>query len=75
MPKTKLNRMGHHWDLDFRLKEVRKYLLDKVQQARRVIYKLGRAGAGTGVDGVLKSTSSVPIVVSTPPCNWRIVSN
>ena len=75
MPKTKLDRMGHYWDLDFRLKEVRKYLLDKVQQARRIIYKLGHAVAGTGVDGVLKSTSSVPTVVSTPGRNWRITSN
>jgi hypothetical protein len=65
MPKTKLDRMGNHWDIGFRVKEVRRYLSDKVQQARRIVYKLGHAVAGTGVDNVLKSTSSVPIIVST----------
>lgn len=65
MPKTKLDQMGHYWDISFRLKEVRRYLSDKVQHARRIIYKLGQAVAGTGVDGMLKATSSVPTVVST----------
>ena len=64
MPKTKLDRMGQHWDFEFRMREVRQYLLGKVQQARNIIYKLGQAVSGTGVDGVLKSTSSVPTVVS-----------
>ena len=59
--------MGRYWDIDFRTKEVRRYLSDKVQQARRIIYKLGQAVAGMGVDGVLKSTSSVPTVVSALP--------
>jgi hypothetical protein len=67
MLKTKLDQMGRHWDLNFRLREARKYLFDKVQQARRIVYKLGQAVAGTGVDGVLKSTSSVPVVVSALP--------
>ncbi|KAF9783667.1 hypothetical protein BJ322DRAFT_1109524 [Thelephora terrestris] len=62
MPKTKLDRMGHRWDIDFRLKSVRKYLADKVRQARKIIYKLGQAVAGSGVDGVLKATSSVPVL-------------
>lgn len=57
--------MGNRWDANFRVKEVRQYLSDKVQQARRIIYELGHAVAGTGVDGILKSTSSVPVVVST----------
>lgn len=65
MPKTKVDRMGSQWDINFRVKEVRQYLSDKVQQARRIVYKLGQAVAGTGVDGVLKSTSSVPTIVST----------
>ena len=64
MPKTKLDRMGRFWDIGFRARETRRYLSEKVQQARRVIYKLGQAVAGTGVDGILKSTSSVPTVVS-----------
>ena len=64
MPKKKLDRMGQHWDIAFRVREVRQYLSDKVQQARRVIYELGQAVAGVGVDRILKSTSSVPTVVS-----------
>lgn len=68
MPKTKLDRMGCHWDINFRVKQVRRYLSDKVQQARRIVYKLGQAVAGAGVDGVLKSTSSVPTVVSVHRC-------
>jgi len=64
MPKSKLDQMGSCWDLGFRLREIRRYLSDKVKQARRIIYKLGQAVAGAGVDGVLKSTSSVPTVVS-----------
>ena len=65
MPKTRLDQMGTYWDVNFRVREVRQYLSDKVQQARRIIYGLGQAVAGTGVDGILKSTSSVPVVVST----------
>ena len=57
--------MGQFWDIGFRTREVWLYLLEKVQQARRVIYKLGQAVAGAGVDGILKATSSVPTVVST----------
>ena len=65
MPKTRLDQMGTCWDINFRAREVRQYLSDKVQQARRVVYELGQAVAGAGVDGILKSTSSVPVVVST----------
>ena len=75
MPKTKLDRMGRHWDNSFRLKEVRQYLSDKVQRARRIVYKLGQAVAGTGVDGVLKSTSSVPTVVSAPLHGSQLVAS
>ena len=64
MPKTKLDQMGSFWDVGFRLKEARQYLSEKVQQARKIIYKSGQAVAGTGVDGVLKSSSSVPTIVS-----------
>ena len=65
---TKLDRMGCHWDINFRVKQVWRFLSSKVQQARRIIYKMGRAVAGSGVDGVLKSTSSVPTVVSVCYC-------
>jgi N-acetylglutamate synthase/N-acetylornithine aminotransferase len=75
MPKTKLERMGHCWDINFRLKSVRKYLADKVKQARKIIYKSGQAVAGTGVDGVLKSTSSVPVIVSALPCHCVTIFN
>lgn len=75
MPKPNLDRMGHRWDMDFRVKEVRQYLLDKVQQARRTIYKLGQAVAGTGVDNVLKSTSSVPTIVSALPRSRLMTPN
>ena len=64
MPKTKLDQMGRHWDFNFRLKKARRYLLAMVQQARGFIYKLGQSVAGSGVDGVLKETSSVPTIVS-----------
>ena len=67
MPKTKLDGMGRYWDINFRLNSARRYLSDKVLQARRIIYKVGQAVAGTGVDGILKSTSSVPTVVSVFP--------
>ena len=67
MPKTKLDRIGHRWDVGFRLKSVWQYLADKVRQAQNIVYKLGQAVSGTGVDGVLKSTSSVPVIVSVFP--------
>ena len=75
MPKTKLDRIGRRWDVGFRLKSVRQYLADKVRQARNIVYKLGQAVSGTGVDGVLKSTSSVPVIVSVFPAVWSTVSN
>ena len=56
--------MGRHQDFNFRLEGVREYLLVKVQQARGFVYRLGRSVAGSGVDGVLKETSSVPTIVS-----------
>jgi hypothetical protein len=64
MPKTNLDGMGRHNDINFRVKAARKYLAEKVKQARNVIYGLGQAVAGTGVDNLLKSTSSVPTIVS-----------
>ena len=67
MPKTKLDRIGHRWDVGFRLKSVRQYLADKVRQARNIVHKLGQAVSGTGVDGILKSTSLVPVIVSVFP--------
>ena len=64
MPKTHLDRMG--WILDHlvRIKEVRHYLHEKVKAARDLVYRLGHTVLGARVDGLLKSTSSVPTVVS-----------
>ena len=75
MPKAKLDGMGQYWDLNFRLKDVRKYLSDKVQQARRIVYKLGQAVAGAGVNGVLKPTSLVPTIVSALLHSQLIISD
>ena len=64
MPKTHVDRMGWIPDSNFRINHARRYLWEKVQAARDLIYRLGHAVAGARVDGLLKSTSSVPTVVS-----------
>ena len=70
MPKTHLDRMGWISDFNFRISGLRQYLCEKVQVARDFIYRLGHAVAGTRVNNLLKSTSSVPTVVSgVPPCS------
>ena len=56
--------MGWILDYVFRIKEVRCYLHEKVKAARDFVYRLGHAVSGARVDGLLKSTSSVPTVVS-----------
>ena len=56
-------------DSKFQLKNVRTYLFDYVQIARNAIYKLGAAIAGEAVNRLLKTTSSVPTMVSQDPFN------
>jgi hypothetical protein len=56
-------------DSKFRLKNVRTYLFDSVRIARNAIYKLGAAITGEVVNRLLKSTSSVPTMVSQDPFN------
>jgi hypothetical protein len=63
VPKTKLDQTGTKHDSNFRLKNVRTYLFDYVQIARNAIYKSAAAIAGTVVNRLLKSTSSVPTLV------------
>ena len=70
MPKTHLDRMGWIPDFNFRHGNMRAYLLEKVQAARDLIYRLGHSVAGARVNDLLKLTSSVPTLVSgTPPCD------
>ena len=66
MQKVHLDRMGWIPDANFRIKEVRRYLYEKVHTARDIIYRVGRAVAGTHVNDLLKPTSSVPTLVSEP---------
>ena len=64
MPKTHADRMGWISDSNFRTNHIREYLWGKVRAARDLIYRLGHVVAGARVDGLLKSTSSIPTVVS-----------
>ena len=64
MPKTHLDRMGWILDSMFRTSGMRQCLHKKVQAARNLVYRLGHAVAGAGVNGLLKLTSSVPTIVS-----------
>jgi hypothetical protein len=63
VPKTKLDQTGTKHDSNFRLKNVRTYLFDYVQIARKAIYKSAAAIAGTVINRLLKATSSVPTLV------------
>ena len=56
-------------DSKFRLKNIRTYLFDSVRISRNAIYKLGAAITGEVVNRLLKSTSSVPTMVSQDPLN------
>ena len=69
IPKAKLDETGMKHDNKFRLKNVRSYLFDFVLIARKAIYNLGAAIAGEAVNQLLKTTSSVPTVVSQDPFN------
>ena len=64
MPKTHLDRMGWILDSTFRISGIWQCLHKKVQVARNLVYRLGHAVAGAGVNGLLKLTSSVPTIVS-----------
>lgn len=64
MPKTHLDRTGWILDSAFRISGIRQYLCTKVQAARDLVYQVGHAVAGARVDALLKSTSSVPTIVS-----------
>ena len=63
MPKTHLDRMGYVSDSNFRLSGIQWYLHKKVQAAWDLIYQFGKAIASTGVNSLLKLTSSVPTIV------------
>jgi hypothetical protein len=69
MPKTHLDRTGWILDSNFRVSGIRRYLLKKVQLARNLVYQLGHAVAGAGVNGLLKLTSSVPTIVREVFCD------
>ncbi|KAL1712278.1 hypothetical protein EV715DRAFT_213948 [Schizophyllum commune] len=58
--KTKLDRMGLVRDMKARLQSARTYLLDRVQWARKAIYKPAHLIGGTVVDSSLKDYSAVP---------------
>ena len=66
MQKTYLDRMGWIADANFRIKEVRRYLHEKVKAARDLVHRLGHAVASAHVNDLLKPTSSVPTLVSEP---------
>ena len=59
--------MGQIPDSHNRLSTIRQYLCSEVQKARDFIYRAGHAVAGARVDGLLKLTSSVPVIVSNVP--------
>jgi hypothetical protein len=67
MPKTHLDRMGWILDSTFRISGIRQFLYKKVQTARNLVYRVGHAVAGAGVNGLLKITSSVPTMVREVP--------
>ena len=70
MSKTHLDRMGWITDSIFRASGIRQCLYKKVQAARDLVYRLGHAVAGAGVNGLLKVTSSVPTNVCGVPYTW-----
>ena len=64
-PKTRLDQTGQIPDSNFRATNgIRQYLHEKVLAAQDLVYRVGHAVAGAHVDGLLKATSSVPIIVS-----------
>lgn len=69
VPSSKLDLMGYVRDITFRQTGARKYLADLVARSREFIYQMGYGIGSAAVDGLLKSTSSVPTEVS------RVLSN
>jgi len=63
MKKAKMDKMGSFLDTKFRLANVRKFLCQRVQEAREKIYKLGIKIHGVVVENLLKEDSSVPTMV------------
>ncbi|KAJ3709521.1 hypothetical protein C8R42DRAFT_649336 [Lentinula raphanica] len=61
IPKSHLNRLGV--DLRFRISQTRTFLINKVNQARRLIYTAGAAIGGKYVQDLLKESSSVPTLM------------
>ena len=70
IPKVKFDLMGQIRDLAQRISNPRNILHEAVQAARRFIYQLGLPVNGPAVDRLLKSTSSVPTVVSSVCFFW-----
>ncbi|KAH6907330.1 hypothetical protein BKA70DRAFT_1490869, partial [Coprinopsis sp. MPI-PUGE-AT-0042] len=60
IPKEKLHLMGQVPDMRSRFTKVRHFLWDKVQVARRYIYRHGWGVKSEHVEGLLRTTSSVP---------------
>ncbi|KAL1671172.1 hypothetical protein EV122DRAFT_295608 [Schizophyllum commune] len=58
--KTKLDRLGLKRDIATRLKKARTYLQDRVEWARKAIYKFAHPIGGTLVNTLLKEFSGVP---------------
>ena len=67
-PKSKMDQTGAKRDSQFREKNVRKYLLDYIREARDAIYRRAVAIGGVVIDRLLKPTSSVPTLVIIFPC-------
>ena len=63
IPKEKLNQTGLRRDSKFRAKHPRRFLIGYVQRARQWIYEKAKSITSTAVEGLLKSTSSVPTMV------------
>lgn len=55
--------MGTKADNSSRLQKTRKYLQSLVTRARMGIYHAGNSITGVAVEGLLKATSSVPVMV------------
>ena len=62
-PKSQMDLMGLVRDMTARVTKVRKFLARLVNSARELIYKKAVPIGGAAIEGLLKSTSSVPTVV------------
>ncbi|KAL0563515.1 hypothetical protein V5O48_018549 [Marasmius crinis-equi] len=81
MPKSFFGRMGMKWDLNYRLRKPRQFMLHTVLKARNLIYRLGKPIGGTAVNSLLKWFSGVPTVnafvdrlgIDFDPCRMLVV--